>query len=349
MTDMTHTQPGGLVMVDPDALAAAAQAHTDSLRPANSTAAYAQDWATWVRYCRTAVGSAGCRVDPLAVTSAMVTAYAYWLWHVEGAPIATARRRLTGLVVGLRARLGEDAVPHGLTRQARANLTAYQRDAIAGGQRRRGRERGQATAVTVDMLRAMVDTCDTDTLTGLRDRALLLIGLSIAGRRAEVAGLRVADIEVSADGLTVRVLTTKLASSRRTVVLPRLPRVAPVGPMMCPARAWETWADAAGLTADDPAFLPLTKWGTVRPARSPMSPAAAGAVVTRRGEAAGIEARLTGHGLRRGLATESRRAGHDRESIARQGGWAPGSRDLSGYIDMVDAWGRDNATTGVLG
>lgn len=349
MTGEMTSRPGGgegLVMVDPDALAAAAQAHSESLRPSNSTAAYAQDWATWERYCRSIAN--GCHVDPLAVTSDLVVAYAYWLWHVEGAPIATARRRLTGLVIGLRARLGEDAVPPGLTRQARANLTAYQRQAHAAGERHRGAERGQATAITADMLRAMVATCDTSTLTGLRDRALLLIGLSIAGRRAEVAGLHVADIEVSADGLTVRVLTTKLASSQRTVVLPRLVAVPPVGPMMCPARAWEAWRDAAELTATDPAFLPLTKWGTVRPSRAPMSPAAAGAVVTRRGEAAGIEARLTGHGLRRGLATESRRAGHDRESIARQGGWSPGSRDLSGYIDLVDQWGADNATTGIL-
>ncbi|WP_258311448.1 hypothetical protein [Streptomyces sp. NWU49] len=66
---------------------------------------------------------------------------------------------------------------------------------------------------------------------------------------------------------------------------------------------------------------------------------------TRAGQRAGIEIRFTGHSPRRGLATSSRLKGHDQ--IAKQGGWAPHSKVLGGYLEVVDQW-EDNALLGVL-
>ena len=50
---------------------------------------------------------------------------------------------------------------------------------------------------------------------------------------------------------------------------------------------------------------------------------------------------------RRGLATSSRLKGHDQIVIAKGGGWAPHSKVLAGYLEVVDQW-EDNALLGVL-
>lgn len=215
-------------------------------------------------------------------------------------PLNTARRRLTGAVAGLRERLGADAVPRSLTTQARHNLTAYARAAADAGQRHRGGERGQAPAATVTAIDAMVDTCDTS-LAGLRDRAMILIGFAIAARRSETAGLLAGDITADLGGLVVAVHTSKRLSSRREVAVPYSPHTG-----RCPVRAWTAWRVAAGLEDADPAFTPIDRHGRMSLKR--LSPQAIGDIITRRAAAGGIDDRLTGHSLRAGLATESRRA-----------------------------------------
>ena len=56
--------------------------------------------------------------------------------------------------------------------------------------------------------------------------------------------------------------------------------------------------------------------------------------------------RWSGHSLRRGFATASRRAGHDLIRIGRHGGWADGSKVLYGYLEDVDRW-EENPLIGV--
>jgi hypothetical protein len=49
-------------------------------------------------------------------------------------------------------------------------------------------------------------------------------------------------------------------------------------------------------------------------------------VLTRIGNRAGLEIRLTGHSPRHSLVAESSRAGNPDHAMAQQGGWAPGSK-----------------------
>ncbi|MFE7330904.1 hypothetical protein ACFU8W_39430 [Streptomyces sp. NPDC057565] len=72
-----------------------------------------------------------------------------------------------------------------------------------------------------------------------------------------------------------------------------------------------------------------------------------GDVITRAGERAVIEIRFIGHSPRRGLATSSRVKGHVRIVVAKQGGCAPHSKVIAGYLEIVDQW-KNNALTGVL-
>ncbi|MGW5434718.1 hypothetical protein ACWET9_47765 [Streptomyces sp. NPDC004059] len=104
----------------------------------------------------------------------------------------------------------------------------------------------------------------------------------------------------------------------------------------------QAWKEAVGLTDPDGyAWRRLhNHWHTVL--EGGLQPAAIGDIVTRAGERAGIEIRFTGHSPRRGLATSSRLKGHDQIVIAKQGGWAPHSKVLAGYLEVVDQW-EDNA------
>jgi len=63
-------------------------------------------------------------------------------------------------------------------------------------------QQGKAPIVTTD-LQAMVAQVP-ESLLGLRDQALLLVGFAGAFRRSELVGVTVADLGWTADGLTVR-------------------------------------------------------------------------------------------------------------------------------------------------
>ena len=54
--------------------------------------------------------------------------------------------------------------------------------------------RGETKALSAKQARKILDAPPRDTLQGLRDRAILSIGLQVGARRAEIAGLRVEDL-----------------------------------------------------------------------------------------------------------------------------------------------------------
>ncbi|WP_327328692.1 hypothetical protein OG735_41230 (plasmid) [Streptomyces sp. NBC_01210] len=131
-----------------------------------------------------------------------------------------------------------------------------------------------------------------------------------------------------------------------------MPRVVavPFGsrPSLCPVRAWRRWKQEAGLDSapDGFAFRQLhSRWKTVM--EDGLEPESVGDVLTRIGEKAGLDIRPTGHSPRRGLVTESQRAGHDDRQAEKQGGWAKGSPVMRGYREDDDRW-EENALIGVL-
>lgn len=291
-------------------------------RAANTRRSYDGDWRTWQDY------TADAGIPTLAATPGALAGYIAWLTQQGYAP-STVSRRLYGAVVGLR-RQGV-TVPEDATTRARELLDALRRELNVRGEQR---GRGKADPITVPMLRRM-SAALPDTLAGVRDRAILLIGFGAAARRSETAALLARDVEVQDQGLIVHVRYSKTK--------PRHPALLPgAHPLTCPVQAWQAWADAVDLDQDGPAFRRIDRHGRVLGGISPQS---IGSVVASAAERAGIPG-ITGHSLRAGLATEARRAGHDAKTIAEQGGWSPNSRVLYEYMRVVDQW-ADNATAGL--
>ena len=305
------------------ALDAAPAQYVTSQQPANTARAYAADWRAWSDY------TAAIGIPAAVGSSGALVGFVRWLEHAGAAP-ATIDRRLAGAVVRLR----EHGVPvdHAATRAARTALGGYRRRLteanVAPG-------RGRASAVTVQQLREITAACPPG-LAGARDRALVLLGFTTAARRSELAGLLVSDVRDTDDGLVVTIRYGKTGAREVAV---------PFGshPQTCPVRAWRDWLAATGTTTG-PAFRRIDRHGRLLDAG--LSPQAAGDVITRAGLRAGLPARLTGHSVRAGLATEARRAGHDAKTIAAQGGWKPNSAVLYDYMRIVDRW-SDNAATGL--
>jgi integrase len=196
------------------------------------------------------------------------------------------------------------------------------------------RGRGKAPILTLDQLKQVLAACP-DGLDGYRDRALLLMGVGIAARPGELAGLLARNVTVHPRGLTVATLYGKRGGRTVNVLTGDYPETDP-------RQAWLDWVDAVGLSPDGPAFLRVDQWGNVGGA---LGNHGVYEVIVRAGERADI-AGLKGHTLRPTMATLARQAGKPTEEIADQGGWARDSRALHGYIRIVDDW-VNNATRGM--
>jgi integrase len=258
----------------------------------------------------------------------LFVAFARWLTVKHGKAASTARRRLAGVAVVFRD--NGQPVPKHIWKAARKAITATEREREEAGDDIRQRK---AVAFTVPELRAIYRACPED-LAGLRDRAAILMQFAIAGRRQEIANLRVGDVAPTDSGLDVYVRWGKTGRREVSVLYGQHLE-------SCPVRAWSAWLEASGLT-EGHAF-PRIRHGKIL---GPMHPDSVGALVTRAAARAGLEGR-TAHGLRAGLATESRKAGHDAVSIAEQGGWTRNSGEMLGYMRITDRRGEDNALYGI--
>lgn len=306
----------------------AADALLGTVVPPNTRRAFDQDWATWREFC------GGENIDPHTVSAGLLVAFVTWLAHSRpGSPAqapATIVRRLAGVLDGWKqAKLD---IPHGITADARRIVKAYEknlnRENIPTG-------RGSAPALTIRDLRRIIEACP-NTVAGIRDKALIVIGFGVAARRSELAALLVSDVKRDPNGLIVTIRDSKTGG--RVPVLPPGTDI-----KTCPVRNWQAWLETSRIT-EGPAFRRVTRHDRVL--GRGMDGASIGAIVTRAGERAALEVRLTGHSMRSGLATEARRAGHDAKTIAQQGGWKANSATLYGYMQIVDRW-TDNALKGI--
>lgn len=78
----------------------------------------------------------------------------------------------------------------------------------------------QKAAITQDILRAMLASCD-DSLRGIRDRAILLLGFSTGGRRrSELAALQVSDLMKIPEGFLLTIQKSKNDQAGKGTAVP---------------------------------------------------------------------------------------------------------------------------------
>jgi site-specific recombinase XerD len=332
--------------------------------PENTALAYRSRWRSFDAWCTQAGRVA------LPATAQTVAAYLTHLATERGLKATSVDAHLTAI----------RAVHRGAGAPAPDALTA--RKVVVAAQRREAAREGRygprkAVPVMAADLPAIVAACDDQPATGLRDRAIILLGFALLARRSELAALNLSDVElVDGEGIAVTIRLSKTDQSARGVIR-RIHYAA--NEHVCPVRAVQAWTAflAARSVTTGPLFTRIDRWGNVGPAAGGryaappsqdgtpgasggitrdgrMRPQAIGAIVASLCAAANLAEqrtetrRYSGHSLRRGGATSMLAAGAQPLHVSRHGRWSDGSRSFAGYVEEATGFGDANPTKGLL-
>ena len=298
--------PQNLVLVDAGAagtaLTTAAQAAIDLAqdyaRSADAPAtlrAYKADWAHYAAWC------ADKNLVPVPAEPVTVGAYLASLGETH-AP-TTIRRRLSA--IGKMHRFND--LPWN---PAHPDIQAPLRGVL----RRHGRPVQKAAALTLVILRRLVDTCDRSNR-GRRDRAMLLLGFAAALRRSELVALQVNDVSEVSGGLRLRIGRGKTDQEGQgaEIGIPRGRHAA-----TCPEKAFQEWMAVAKRKAG-PLFRKISRGDSI--GNEALHPDAVRHILRRRAAMAGVVVegfdRLSAHAMRVGFITEAYAGGVRDEDIMR--------------------------------
>lgn len=255
----------------------------------NTRRAYQADWRAWETWCQ-AHGLESLPAHPATVC-------AYLADQADRVKLSTLRRHLATV-----------SKAHALAGVPTPCRDASVKDTLSGLRREKGSARSEAPGLLAGDLLTTLDSLGSD-LSGLRDRALLLVGWCAGLRRSEVAQLTWGDLTPDPLGVVLTLVRSKTdqAGEGRQVGLAR-----ETNPGACPVYALERWRDALAhegshlVAPAAPVFPRVDRWGHLGGA---MSGQAVGAVIERRTREAGLPTRYRGHSLRKGLVQQATLAG----------------------------------------
>lgn len=202
----------------------------------------------------------------------------------EGAKFSTVRRRVAAIKFAHEAADRESPTSSRLVRST-----------LAGIRRTIGVRQVKKAPASAGRLVEIIRLRPT-TLTGMRDRAMLLLGFAGAFRRSELVALRVEDLQEAAGGMrvTIRRSKTDQDGAGQEIAIAR-------GDDHCPVLAVKAWMQPAGIT-EGYVFRPFARNGRVL--ERPLSARAVTNLVKAYAERAGFRVEdFSGHSLRAGAVT----------------------------------------------
>lgn len=314
------SEPGPLATLAPEV--GRAGAYAAASRAENTRKAYASDLRSFAAWC------AERGLCPLPAQGATVAVY---LAHMAdgGSKVSTIGRALVAISQA------HKLAGHDSPRSHRAVQETFK-----GIRRTLGTAQKGKAPLMVDALRRSVEALPVG-LSGLRDRAVLVLGFATAFRRTELVGLDITDLAFGSDGIIVdlgRCKTDQEGKGRQLGV--------PYGsnPATCPVRAVRAWVDAAAITSG-PLFRAINRHGKVSPKR--LSDGSVATIVKEAAERAGLDPKVfAGHSLRSGLATSAAKAGKSERAIMRTTGHKSVAM-VRKYIKDAELFGSDNAASGI--
>lgn len=215
------------------------------------------------------------------------------------------------------------------------------RKTLAGIGRVHGTPKKKAKALPVEDLQVIVRCIEEDpSLKALRDNALLQLGFFGGLRRSELVGLTLADLDWSAQGVTITLARSKTDQQGQGIA-----KAIPYGKgACCPVTVLRRWLEASGIS-DGAVFRPINQWGQV--GSKPLHESSVNTILVDWAKKASLPyvPDLSSHSLRRGMATSAYRAGADFRQIKKQGGWR-NDGTVQGYIEEAGLF-EENAA-GVL-
>lgn len=262
--------------------------------------AYASDFRHFADFCAT--HSLPC----LPSTPQVVAVYISDL--AQQVTVATIRRRLAAITYAHR----EAGYPNSPASTRNHFLV---REVLGGIVRTRGTAQHGADPLLSHEVKRIAAACP-DSLLGIRDRALTLLGFSGAFRRSEIASvLEVRDLTFTEQGLSIRLPRSKTDQEQAG-------RIVAIGfgqyEESCPVMALRAWLDGAGIKSG-PVFRAVDRHGRV--AATALSERSIAKILKRAAARAGIDPEnISGHSLRAGMATTAAIEGALEREIARTTG-----------------------------
>ncbi len=305
-------------------LAAQAARYADEALSASTRRAYESQWRRFVAWCE----ARGAVALPASGDVVML----YLADRAAGASVST----LTQIQAAIRAvHLHHDLPPPSSGRLDRA---------AAGMRRDRARAPRQVRPLTLRDLKRVVSRLPTD-LTGVRDRALLLVGFAGALRRSELVALDLAGSARSdsictlafvAGGLRIWLGRSKTDQDGDGQLI-----AIPFGrTRLCPVAALRAWLDLAAISSG-PIFRPISRHGRLEARR--LRPEAVAEIVKRAAERADLDPALfSGHSLRAGFVTTAAEADVATELIMKQTRHRK-AETVAIYVREADAFRRNAA------
>ncbi|GAB3278297.1 site-specific integrase [Actinocorallia lasiicapitis] len=322
--------------------------------PEETRRAYAGDWSRFTAWC----SSPDVARKALPCTAETITEYATFL-KGQGLRPGTISRALSSIRVVHRT-AGYPAQPDLLG--ARKVISGWADELARTRNEPRAVPRRAAPAVPTS-LKLMVGALDSTPAKNARDACLMVLGFAVAARRSELVEVNLEDVEETVEGLDVRVYRGKKRTVQQVAVLYGQHAAT------CPVRTFQRWRDilAAEGRTSGPLFVRIDRHGrfavplkrngkVIGHPDGRLSDGAVADIIAAAALAAGLASasstpgalppRWSGHSLRRGFATASRRAKHDLVRVGRHGGWTDGSKSLLAYFEDADRW-DDNALDGI--
>jgi site-specific recombinase XerD len=301
----------------------AASSYAKNSRAASTWRAYESDWRIFTMWCQ--------KVDRPALPAepSTVALFAAAQAKIGVAPSTLGRRLAAIRLMHVGAKV---ASPH----------DSIEVDEVMRGVRRAWKRPAAQKAPAVDEeIKRMVDAVEPQTLKGLRDRALLLLGFAGAFRRSELVALDVDHLIERPEGLAVLITSSKTDQEGLSQIV-AIPRV--TDSPYCPVQAVSDWLVAADI-GSDAIFLRMLKGDTVGESRL-TDQSVALIVKTLAGKVGLDSSRYAGHSLRSGFLTSAAR---NRASIFKM---ADQSRHrsldvLRGYVRNEERF-EDHAAEGLL-
>lgn len=266
----------GSELVDP---MASVRAYLEAEKASNTRKGYGTDWADF---------SAWCSATYLQSLPAEPVTVARYLAQLAdgGRKSSTIQRRVAAIRSAHQAAGFE---PPTNTEGVKATMRGIRRTLRSKPTRKKPTTAGLLSKVLEHL---------PNTLAGLRDRALLLIGFAAALRRSELVGIQLEEIERRPGGVLIHLNQSKSDQEGKGTVIP-----VPNGKRLRPIEALDAWLTAAGI-ASGPVFREVDRHGRV--GAGALSDRSVARIVKRAIKAAGLdEAAFSSHSMRAGFVTEA--------------------------------------------
>lgn len=279
------------------------RAFTKTAQAPNTSRAYRADWDHFVLWCALANRSP-MPADPQTVAMYLSDLATSTLADEDPRKVSTIRRRLTTI-----------RKAHAYHGHPNPTLDPLVEDVFDGIRREIGFLQEGKQPILLEELRAMVNALP-ETIAGVRDRAVLLLGFSGCFRRSELVSLDISDLQYRTEGMIVR-----LRKSKTDQFGTGYQKGIPHGqyPDTCPVRAVQAWVRAIG-ESRGPLFRRVSKGQKILSPR--LTDHAVAIIVKNAALLAGLDPdRFSGHSLRAGFATQAAMSGASERAIVRQGAW----------------------------